>query len=330
MSNENSLDIEFDDDYVLGIIDYCTRPSLEPYQTPGGYGLDTILHISQRQSEILPGVVSQFLDSKGIEYRFNRRDSAGVPKEIIINNNEDIRALHNLGSGTFIQIAERMEYLNAIIREYEGERISGNEELFCQIYKPWNDMHPYWTDKKYTIGYFANRFNIESIEDVFNAPDPKYPDSISTEYVSGAFDGSGMITLVISEEPVNNTGYGMSIAARITIRHPNIRVKPHFIQYFQKHGLGPSISEWEDRLSMRFDSIDDVEKFIEIVGEDTTYLYRLCELCYSQLIPAFRDQYHTTKEGFVDMVRAYEEVAPERPRAKYTTEYFEEEWDLEA
>jgi len=139
-----------------------------------------------------------------------------------------------------------------------------------------------------------------------------------------------MITLLISEEPVNTTGYGMSITARITMKHPDIRLKPHFIQYFQAQDLEPGISEQDNRLEIRFDSIDGVERFIETVGGDTTYLYSLCALFYSQLIPAFNDQYHTTKEGFVAMLRAYEEVAPERPRAKYTTEYFEEEWNLEA
>jgi hypothetical protein len=88
------------------------------------------------------------------------------------------------------------------------------------------------------------------------------------------------------------------------------------------------MSEQQESLNIRFDSVDEVERFIENVGEYTTYLYNLCELVYGQLIPAFRDQYHTTKEGFLDMVRAYEEVAPERPRAKYTTEYFEDEWNL--
>jgi hypothetical protein len=329
MSSENSTDIELDDEYVLGVIDYCTRPSLEPYQVAAGYGLDTILHISLRQSEILVGVVSQFLDNKGIDYRYSRRDSEGVPGEIIINNNKGIREIHNLGSGTFIQIAERMEYLNAVIREYEGTTISGNEELFCELYKPWDNMHPHWKNKKHTIDFFADEFGIESIEDTFDPPDPEYPDSISTEYISGAFDGSGMIALLISEQPANNTGYGMSIMARITIIHPDIRVKPHFIQYFQNHGLDPGISNRDDRIEMRFNSVDGVESFIKKVGENTTYLYSLCELFYSQLIPAFKDQYHTTKEGFIDMVRAYEEVAPERPRAKYTTEYFKEEWDLE-
>lgn len=328
MSNQNSLDIEFDEEYVLGAIDYCTRPTLEPYKMPGGFGLDTILHISLRKSEILVGVVSQFLDGKGIEYRYSRRDSEGVPGEIIINNNVGIKRLHNIGSGTFIQIAERMEYLNAVIREYEGERISGNEELFCQLYKPWDDMHPQWKNKKYTIEFFEEKFDIKSVEDTFDAPDTKYPESVSTEYITGAFDGSGMISLLIKEEPVNNTGYGMSITGRITISHPNIRVKPHFIQYFQTEGLDPGISEQRDRLEIRFDSIDGVERFIEKVGGETTYLYNLCELFYSQLIPAFKDQYHTTKEGFIDMVRAYEEVAPERPRAQYTTEFFEDEWEL--
>ncbi len=329
MNSGNSLDIELDDEYVFGVLDYCTRPSLEPYQTNGSYGLNTKLHISLRKSEILVGVVTQFLEKKGIEFQYSRRDSEGVPGEIVINNYNGIQTIHNLGSGTFIQIADRLEYLDALIREYGGKTISGNEELFYQLYKPWDDMHPQWKNKKYTIDFFRDEFDIESVEDTFDYPDPNYPKSISTEYVAGSFDSSGMIALLINDQPANKTGYGMNISARITISQPNIRVKPHFIKYLQSHGLDPSISEQQDRLEIRFGSIDDVEKFIEKVGEMTIYLYSLCELFYSQLIPAFKDKYHTTKEGFIDMVRAYEEVAPERTRAKYTTEYFQEEWNIE-
>ena len=331
MNSENSLDIELDEEYVLGVLDYCTRPSLEPYQINGSYGLGTKLHISLRKSEILVGVVSQFLERKGIEYRYDRRDSEGVPGGMIIEDNSSIKTLHNLGSGTFIQIAKRLEYLDAVIREYGGKTISGNKELFYRLYKPWDDMHPHWKNKKYTIDFFSDEFNIESVEDTFDAPDPKYPESISTEYVTGSFDGSGMVSLSIHKQPANNIGYGMNASARITIRQPNIRVKPHFVKYFQSHGLDPSISEQKDRdrLNIQFESANSVERFIGIVGGDTTYLYNLCELFYSQLIPAIKDQYHTTKEGFVDIVRVYEEVAPERPRAKYTTEYFQKEWDLE-
>ncbi len=329
MNSEKPLDNELDEEYVLGVIDYCTRPSLEPYQMSSGYGLDKKLHISLRKSAILVGVVSQFLDSKGIEYGYNRRDSKGIPGEIVINNHNGIKTLHNLGSGTFIQIAERMTYLDAVIREYEGKTISGNEELFYRLYKPWDDMHPHWKSKKYTIDFFKDEFDIESAEDTFDAPNPKYPESASTEYVAGSFDGSGMVALHINAQPVNNTGYGMSITAHIIISYPDIRVKPYFIKYFQSHGLDPSLSERQERLEIRFSSVDIVDEFIDKVGGNTIYLYSLCELFYNQLIPAFKDQYHTTKEGFVDMVRAYEEVAPERPRAQYTTGYFQEEWGLE-
>lgn len=329
MNSNPSLDIELDQEYVLGLIDYLARPSLEPYAMGDSYGLKTKLHISLRNSETLLGVISQFLNNEGIEHRYSRQDSEGIPREILINKSEDLCTLRDLGEETFVQIAERLEYLVAVEQGYGGKRIAGNEELFLQLYTPWANMHPYWEDKKYTLDFFENKFDIETVNDLFDAPDPKYPDYISTNYVAGAFDGSGDITLAISEQPANNTGYGLSLSARITISHPDIRVKPNFIRYFERHGLEPGISEREDCLEIRFDSVNSVEKFVEEVGEITTHLYNLSELFYSQLIPAYKDQYHTTKEGFFDIVRAFEAVAPERSRAEYTTEFFEKEWDIE-
>jgi len=109
---------------------------------------------------------------------------------------------------------------------------------------------------------FENEFDIEIPNDLFEASDPVYPESISTDYVAGVFDANGMVSLIINEQPVNNTGYGISLTARITISHPNIRVKPNLIRYFQRHGLEPGISTREDRLEIRFDSVGAVEKFI--------------------------------------------------------------------
>ena len=329
MDSMASLDIDLDKEYVLGLIDYLSRPALEPYSTEGGYGLDTNVYISLRKSEILLGVVSQFLESEGIEHRYKRQNSEGVPRRILVSKPEDIQTLRNLGERTFIQVAERLEYLVTINNKYRGKTIVGNEELFYQLYKPWADMHSYWDNKKYTLDFFKSEFNLGTVNELFNAPDPKYPKSISTDYVAGAFDGKGIVSLAINEQPANKTGYGMGLTARINISHPDIRVKPNFVNYFQKHGLEPGISKREDRLNIRFNSVEDVEKFIEKIGGSTIYLYDLCELFYSQLIPAYKDQYHTTKEGFLDMVRAFEDVAPERPRAEYTTEYFENEWNLE-
>lgn len=331
MSSSPPLDIDLDKEYVLGLIDHLSRPSLEPYPTKSGYGIDTSVYVTLRKSEILLAVVCQFLENQGIEYRYKGRDSEGVPKQILINKPEGISTLCSLGKGTFIQIAERLEYLVAVNREYGGKTIAGNEERFYRLYKPWANKHPYWKSKKYTLDFFKEEFDIDfsRITNTFEAPDPKYPESISTEYVAGSFDGSGMVSLSISKEPVNNTGHGMALSARITISNPNIRVKPNFIRYFQNHCLEPGISERENRLEIRFDSVNQVRKFIEEIGGSTMYLYNLCELFHGQLIPAYKDQYHTTKEGFLDMVRAFEDVAPERPRAQYTTEYFEKKWSLE-
>ena len=322
------MDFEFDDEYVLGLLDYCTRPSLQPNPMTNGYSLTETLHITLRKSDILAGVIGQFLENKGIRYQSSQRNSEGIPERINITSNKDIKKFYDLTSGNLIQIAKKLEYLNKIVRGFEGKNIAADDELFLRIYKPWAQMHSHWKDKKYTLDFFKKEFGIECVDNPIHPPNPEYPESISTEYVAGAFDGNGNISRQISENPEFNIGYGMNFFAQLTISHPDIRVKPHFIQYFQKNGLDPGITDRQDRIEIRFETIDGVEKFVEQIGVATTYLYNICDLLYTQLIPAYRDQYHTTKEGFLDMLRAYEEVAPEQNRRKYTTEYFEQKWDV--
>jgi hypothetical protein len=334
MGINNSLDLDLEAEYVLGILDYLSRPALEPYESPGehtsGYGLKSIVHISLRQSEILLGVITDFFDDNGINYRFKRRNSEGIPTNIVVDEVESIINLNKIGRGTFIQIAERLEYLSAVSEEYEGKPISGNEERFYRLYKPWSEMSLNPDRGKYSLDFFETEFGITNLAEQFEAPSPTYPNSLSTAYVAGAFDAAGDLSLQIHEQSENQTGYGVSIIVTMGFSSPDIRVKPNFIRYFQRHNLEPSIRKRDNdgRLIIRFNTVENVESFIKIVGAETTYLYELCELFYGQLIPAYKDQYHTTKEGFIDMLEAFEAVADDRSRAKYTTEYFEKEWNL--
>jgi len=334
MSTNSSLDLDLETDYVLGLLDYLSHPVLKPYESPGehtsGYGLETKVDISLRQSELLLGVITDFFDNNGIEYRFKQRNSEGIPTQIRVSNADSIVTLNKLGRGTFIQIAERLEYLAAVNRKYEGKPISGYEERFYRLYKPWSEMDLTLDGGKYSLDFFEVEFGITNLDEQFEAPKPTYPDSLSAAYVAGAFDATGQLSLHISEQPENETGYGMGTMARIAASNPDIRVKPIFIQYFQRHNLEPTIRkrDKDGRLHIQFNSAEDVESFIDLVGAKTIYLYELCELFYGQLIPAYKDQYHTTKEGFIDMLEAFEAVADERSRAKYTADFFKKEWNL--
>jgi len=71
MYSKPSLDIDLDEEYVLGLIDYLSRPSLVPYKSGNGYGLDAKVNISLRKSEILLGVISQFFDSEELTIVIN-------------------------------------------------------------------------------------------------------------------------------------------------------------------------------------------------------------------------------------------------------------------
>lgn len=332
MSSAPNIELEIE--YLLGLLDYLSKPTLEPYETQGGYtssyGLQASVYISLRQSNLLLGILTNFFDQNGINYRLDRRDSDGIPTRCIITETDSISALNELGQGTFIQVAERLEFLTAVSREYEDQPIAGHKERFYRIYEPWVKMDTVRKKEKYTLDFFKNKFDIYNIDDKYETPKPTYPDLLSTAYVAGAFDATGQLSLHINEQLNTKIGYGMGIRARIAASNPDIRVKPSFIQYFQNHNLKPNVQkrDRDGRLYIQFNSAEDVESFVELVGAKTVYLYEMCELFYEQLIPAYKDQYHTTKEGFIDMLEAFEAVSGDRLNVKYTVGYFEEKWDL--
>ncbi len=324
--NPPETNYELEDQYIFGVIDYLSRPNLQPYEMNTGYGLKPQIYISSRKSEFILSVLGKYFDSENIAYRVD-----GKKKQILIENKDSILKLGQLGRGSYIQIADRLRYICSFIQEFEGKPISGHKQRFLQVYQPWTEMNEQWgTNKKYTLEFFKKQFGVDMIEDTFETPDPKFPEEISTEYVAGAFDSTGSLTLHIAKEPVNTTGYTMAPTANIMIPNPKILIKPHFLQYFEKQGLSPNISTSDGRLDIQFTSADSVEKFLETVGPHVFRHFELCQLFYEKLIPAYRDQYHTTKEGFYDMVRAYERVIGERSEnSKYTTEYFEQHWELD-
>lgn len=324
------MELEMEEEYLIGLLDYLTIPKLTPYQTAGsGYGLSTEVWINVRQSDILAGLLTDVLDSLGISFRLDYRGD--TPGSIVVGKSSSIKQLRDLGKGSYIQIAQKLEYLVDIDKEYRGEPISADPELFLKIYKPWAELHPEWgrqNSKKYTLDFFKSKFDISSISNVQDLPEVTYPDEIAEEYVSGLFDAKGSLRLLINKSNEYSVGYAMAPSLRVQITQPHLLVGPHLKKFFETKDFNIKVQEENSRLRVQLSNVDGIEKFIEFVGPDTYYNYEICDLFYKQLLPAYEDGYHHTKDGFFDMVRAYEQVRNSDKKHKYDTEHFKFEWDL--
>jgi hypothetical protein len=330
MSPEQA-EIDVSEDYLIGLLDFLTNPTLSPRETSGGYSLDAGASISVRDSPLLTEILSQSLSARGIDTRRSNADSTS--RRLKVTNTESIEALGQFGAGKFLQIGERIAYLSKFVNEYSGKNTGKNSQLFLGLFEPWADLHPYWKDqtgRKYTTEYFKQELDVQSPTELFQVPTPDFPEEISTEYVAGLFDAKGRIRLNLSQNAQWDIGYAMSPSIEITISHPRILVKPHLLNYWKNPDYSPNVQELDGKLTVTIAKLDEIEAFIEDIGPHLYYNYELAEFFYSQAIPAFRDGYHRrSREGYLDLVESYERVLPSNTSKKYEAAYFREEWDID-
>ena len=329
---EDKYAIDLDEDYIAGVIDYLSNPKLEITDREQGFGItDRRIQISVRQSEILCGIITQHLEKLDINYNVSHNRNGDL-KHINVQGISNIEKLENWGRGRFLQISDRLKYLSQIGRKYEGENLAVQPRLFLKVYKSWVDLNPEWqfrSNIKYTLEYVESELDVGSVEGKEPVPDVQYPTELSTPYIAGLFDAQGNIRLNISKNNEYGVGYVMQPAMTIQIPNPRTFVEPHLKKYFSDTEISPSFNTDSQRIMVSLSNADGVEKILALVAPHSYYHVEACQLFYEQLVPAIKDGYHHNKEGFLDIVRAYESVVDRGPSTKYDVEYFENEWDIE-
>lgn len=330
VEDEYAIDIE--EDYLASLLDYLSNPKLEITDRDHGFGIMARkIQISVRQSEILCGIITQHLENLDINYHVSHNRN-GELKHINVEGISNIEKMENWGRGRFLQISDRLKYLSHIGNKYEGQNLSAQPRLFLEVYKSWVDLNPEWKFRnniKYTLDYVESELDVRSVEGSEPVPDVQYPTELSTPYIAGLFDAQGNIRLNISNNNQYSIGYVMQPTMKIQVPNSRTLVEPHLKKYFSDAEISPSFNTDSQHLVISLSNADGVEKFLDLVAPHSYYHVESCQLFYEQLVPAIKDGYHHSKEGFLDIVRAYESVVDRGPSTKYDVEYFEDKWNME-
>jgi hypothetical protein len=327
--NPPEVDLEIEDEYVVGLLDYLVNPELGPEKSGAGYRLSASISISLRGSEILAGLLEQYFLKHDINTSTSYRERE--PHQIEISRKSSILDLIDLLSGRLFQTAERFEFLRTFIEQYSGKNISHDPELFLNIFHTWGELHPEWnehTSRKYTVEYFEDEFNLSEAPDPEPVPDTEYPSRMSDEYVAGLVDAVGILQLRIQEKSEYSTGYQLSPTFVMSFTNPRQLLVPHLKKYFSELPVSPAIEKDGFDATVRFSRASDIREFLQRMGPYLFQNYELSQFFANELIPAYEAGHHHDKFGFLECVRAYEEVAGKPPTRKYDTKYFEDLWDL--
>lgn len=330
MSHDSlEIDLEVDEQYMIGLLDHLARPILQPEPSDSGYRLNSSVVIPLRRSDLLAGLIGQFLSNQDI--KSNIRYSDNSPKLIEINTQSSIISFSSFMDDGSFQIAERLEYIRQYIERYKRSIISSDPNLFLNIFEPWAELHPEWGEnnsKKYTLAFFEDKYDIEQAPNPDDVPSPNYPQRMTDSYVAGVFDAVGYLQFRVQKASDRTIGYSMSPGIQIGVSHPSSLILPHFKKYFSDLSISPSIAQKQSRANVTITRTEDLMEFFEIVEPFIFRNYEISVFFKDDLLPAYAAGHHHDKSGFLECLQAYEEVTGKPASKKFDADYFENLWNV--
>jgi hypothetical protein len=322
-------------EYFAGLFDSRGMVRLQPKKA----STHTIGHKFRPQvriktyDDIHLGLVSQFLDVHGIEY--GAPGSSARIDQVTIENKDGIRTLYDLLGDRLVSLKERLAFLVDGVFELIAEGTAHMPRNYLAVVKQFEEITPRWSNnenRKYTASYFerefADRFDIDGREiEPLAKPSVEYA-TPSSEYFVGFLDNAGRFVLQVNRSVTYDIGYGLDPTFKLNDRWIGPRLTGFVKQFLDEADVDYNDRSEYHHMNIQVSRIDSVERLIERVGQDLNLQYPQAKFLYETGIPAYRDGYHHTKQGFYELLGTFQALPTARVGSdrKYTPEYFESEW----
>lgn len=294
-----------------------------------GYRINPTVVIHLNKKDELYGFLDEFLVSKQI--RFKMSHTASGFRRLEIDTRMNIERFLELMRGHSVQHARSIEFiLEELYPARDSGRILGMNEFakmvetieFMQPRRRHNESVKYTTDFFYDMWDMDEKFlpyDVDRGDIVFDVP--------SDEYVAGVFDGSGKIRPVIHESDSTEIGYSTSLRLDMTRSWLRDRTLNKLRKYLERNDICYNVNHQDSRVSLHITHQDCIEGFVKEVETKLVANFEISRMTINKVIPAFRDNYHKTRQGLHDIVALYEMVMDCNTERKYTSEFFRKEWD---
>jgi|APHM01.1.fsa_nt_gi hypothetical protein len=152
-------------------------------------------------------------------------------------------------------------------------------------------------------------------------------------YVAGALDFGGSITNQVSKAEDTRVGY--SIVPAIKFHKTNPTVLGFLDEFCQEHNLKPGFRDEPTNYVLRIGRRADIEKLLRLVEPYMIAKVEPAMILLNEILPGLNDRRHSSKKGFIELmgyvddVKRCSEATDKLSDAKYTQEYFRDEWDME-
>lgn len=157
-------------------------------------------------------------------------------------------------------------------------------------------------------------------------------------HLAGFFDGVGSVTIRVVKDSDYRLGYTLQPMLRLLRPDDEDPCLGKLMAYCDEEAVRYSLSEKShggDRESSSFEwtvkKPESVERFLQPLMPYLVTNYRPAEVMLATVLPAIEDDAHRDEESFYDLIGVAEELrnyTQQRREAKYTQEFFEEEFSL--
>lgn len=279
--------------------------------------------------EITYTCFDKFLIDNQIKHKFDNNSKIEITKK------QNILDFIELISSYSLQHNKSIRFIDNKLYPLRDRETSITKREFIRLVKTLEKIQPrrkFCDNIKYDSQYFKKHFLKENDQKIktYNIKSENIHIETNSQYLSGFFDGCGNIRPVISENTKKDEiNYNLNL--KIVLSKSWLKSQPleTLKQTLEKNNIGYSVNSSNYNTKLYISSVTDINKFVNLVTEYSISNYEVCRLTKEKISPAINDGYHKSKQGIYDILNLYEMVTDmNKNNRKYTTEFFEKEWDM--
>lgn len=293
-----------------------------------GYRINPSITLRIDHKDELYGFIDKYLVDNQIQFKLSSTSRGSRRIEIDTRNNVE-RFLNEVRDET-VQHKTPSKF---ILEDFYPTRDSGeilNKKSFVQMLETIELLQPRRVANdsvKYDSQHFYEEWDIDERVSPLMLESTDNTGELKKNYLAGFFDGAGKIRPVIHESDTSPTGYNLSLRVGMTrswLRDSSIN---SIISLIEEQDIEYNINKQGKRTSIHITEVDSIEKFLQYIQPYLISNFEISQLTLQKILPAMKDGYHKTKQGVHDIVALYEMVIESGEDRKYTSSYFQEQWD---
>lgn len=148
-------------------------------------------------------------------------------------------------------------------------------------------------------------------------------------YLAGVVDSIGQFRVKIKEDDSYKLGYEMAPRFKLNRSEPETVVFGMFEDYCHDQGVRYNYNDTGTTMEFYLTEPDNIHRFLEPMFPYIVQKHEVLSIFVDEILPAYAQGEHQSKQGFYEIVKAMNEMYREDPSIhnwKYETAKFSNKW----